>query len=70
MNVSHKIIDSGYHYVKALDYAHLFAQWPVGTELTIEQVSQGEFKKSDETISNFISAALAAAGESMRKEGR
>lgn len=59
MIVSHKRLASGYHFVNAVGYAHLFAQWPVGTELTIEHVSH-HWQPID-TINEFISEAMKAA---------
>lgn len=61
MELTHKILESGYNQVVAVEYAHLFAQWPVGTDLTMEHVSQGEFKQSDETIDKFIKLAMESA---------
>lgn len=65
--VSYKRLNSGYHFARAVGHAHLFAQWPIGTELTIEHVSH--HWQSIETIGDFIVAAskAAEAGENKRK---
>lgn len=63
MNVTHKFIDTGYHYVRAVGYAHLFAQWPRGTQLAYDQISHGEMPMSELTLAKFIDAAQRAADE-------
>lgn len=61
MNVTHKILSTGYHYVRATGYAHLFAQWPRGTRCDYAAVSASDIPPSDETIREFIEAAQRAA---------
>ena len=39
MTLDYKRLSSGYHYVKANSFHHLFAQWPVGERLTPSHVS-------------------------------
>lgn len=67
MIVTYKLLSTGYHYVRAVGYAHLFAQWPVGTLCDHSAVSSGEFVLSPETISNFIKAAQSAADKEKAK---
>lgn len=61
MNVTHKILSTGYHHVRAVGYAHLFAQWPVGTRLSLADISDGEMPVSVATLNEFASAAKMAA---------
>lgn len=39
MMLEYKLLPSGFHYVKATGFHHLFAQWPVGEPLRPEHVS-------------------------------
>ena len=61
MHVSHKLLSTGYHHVRATGYAHLYAQWPIGTLCDTFSVSAGEFPPSLETIDLFVEAANRAA---------
>ena len=64
MEVKHKLTDTGYHYVRAVGYWHLFAQWPIGTQCDHSSVSAGEMPPDDTTINRFIEAAQSAADNS------
>lgn len=66
MQVTHKIIDTGYHYVRAVGYHHLYAQWPVGLTLASDQVSHGLMPMSSETLDQFRDAAQKAADAASR----
>lgn len=62
MEVKHKLLD-GHHYVRAVGYAHLFAQWPCGTRCDHSSVSAGEMPPSVATVERFIDAAQRAADQ-------
>ena len=66
MEVIHKILDSGHHYVRAVGFNHLYAQWPRGLLLTRGDVSHGLGYMSDETINKFCEAAQQAADAATR----
>jgi hypothetical protein len=55
MNSEYKRLSTGYHYVRAVSFFHLFAQWPVGETLTTEHVSHNGV--SDRTLELFIASA-------------
>lgn len=61
MKVEYKRLPSGYHYARAVGFAHLFAQWPPGTQCDTLSVSAGEMPMSLETVDTFIEAAQRAA---------
>ncbi len=61
MRLTHKILDTGYHYVRAGDYAHLFAQWSVGARLERENVSYGEGYIDYEKLRDFMDKAQRLA---------
>ena len=61
MRVTHKILDSGYHHVRALGYTHLFAQWPKGSPVTSNDVSYGECHPGADVVREFCEAAQEAA---------
>lgn len=61
MQVTHTLLDTGYHHVRAVGYAHLFAQWPVGVPVSTSDVSYGEFWPGADTIFRFCEAAQTAA---------
>jgi hypothetical protein len=61
MQVEHKVLSTGYHHVRAIGYAHLYAQWPMGTRLTFDAISTGEGFVRDETLAEFIEQAERAA---------
>lgn len=63
MQVTHKILDTGYHHVRAVGYAHLFAQWPRGCPVTSFDVSHGEFHPGADVLREFCEAAQRAADE-------
>lgn len=69
MEVRYKLTDTGYHYARAVGYAHLFAQWPRGTQCDHSSVSAGEIPPSPETIDRFIAAAQSAADNSGERRG-
>jgi hypothetical protein len=66
MNVTHKIIDTGYHHVRAVGYAHLYAQWSVGSPVTSFDVSYGESHPGPDAIREFCESAQQAADAATR----
>lgn len=63
MEVTHNILDTGYHHVRAVGYAHLYAQWPKGSPVTCFDVSYGECHPGPDVITNFCNAAQRAADQ-------
>jgi hypothetical protein len=61
-------LDSGYHYVKAIDYAHLFAQWPVGTPLRAEHVGYND-EIDVPTLIEFMQCADFRETNDLAKQG-
>lgn len=61
MQVTYKRLDTGYHHVRAVGFAHLFAQWPIGSPVTSLDVSYGECHPGADTIREFCEAAQRAA---------
>jgi len=61
MRVTYTLLESGYHSSRAIGWDHLFAQWPVGAELTKEHVGYGEYYPGKTAMREFIEAASAAA---------
>lgn len=46
--LEYKLLSTGYHYVRAARFAHLFAQWPIGGAVQISH--NGELSESDERL--------------------
>jgi hypothetical protein len=61
MNLKHKILSTGYHFVRSAEHAHLFAQWPVGSRVTPADVSDGDCRPSNAALDEFCEAAQAMA---------
>lgn len=65
MQVKHYVLTTGYHHVRAVGYAHLFAQWPVGTRCDHSSISAGEMPPIDSALVDyFIELANRAADQS------
>jgi hypothetical protein len=54
MNIKYSRLSTGYHHVRATDFSHLFAQWPVGAELEQQHVSFGESEIGEQTLIDFM----------------
>lgn len=61
MNIKYTRLATGYHHVRATDFHHLFAQWPVGADLDQEHVSFGESPISEQTLIDFMTEAQECA---------
>lgn len=46
MDLEYKRLDTGFHYVRHRNMHHLFAQWPIGTICTVDDVSTIPFAVS------------------------
>lgn len=46
MDLEYKRLDTGFHYVRHRNMHHLFAQWPIGSTCTIDDVSTIPFAVS------------------------
>jgi hypothetical protein len=61
MNIKYTRLPTGYHHVRATDFHHLFAQWPVGYPLEQQHVSFGESEIGEQTLIDFIVEAEECA---------
>jgi hypothetical protein len=61
MNIKYSRLSTGYHHVRATDFSHLFAQWPVGAELEQQHVSFGESEIGEQTLIDFMTEAQQMA---------
>ncbi len=61
MKLSYKILTTGYHYARATDHHHLYAQWSVGSRLSSADVSFGEYHPGFDVIHRFVDEAQRVA---------
>ncbi len=67
MKLQYRLLSTGYHYVRDVDSAHLYAQWCTGFQCTEADVSAGEFRPDVAVLRAFVVAAQVMADYEARR---